>query len=317
MNSDDENQLLRSLQELAGELQVPVNDHEFSPVLAKLTHASLATPFHGVPAPLLSVSSGVGNISEVVKKITNLLKSPGRFLLSSLSKVLLKMEWLLDLLPNGVRRALSVQFVNRLCSVTTNRPNAFSTWSPSTEVMLYTSWPMLIDRHYWSRHLDPNPSYTERISKIAPTIVFEQLLKRRGNMMPSRSSALFMFFAQWFTDSVLRTDFQDRRKTTSNHNVDLCQIYGLTEETARYLRTCSGDGKLRSQMIGNQEFPASLGKVVNGVFTSDFPQNLFPWAHPGTFEYKRVFGDTFASLGLSEDEKLRRMEHLFATGLER
>lgn len=68
---------------------------------------------------------------------------------------------------------------------------------------------------------------------------------------------LFMFFAQWFTDSFLRTDPEDRRKNTSNHEIDLCQIYGLTESTARMLRSMT-DGKLSSQMIGGEEFPDAL-----------------------------------------------------------
>ena len=35
-----------------------------------------------------------------------------------------------------------------------------------------------------------------------------------------------MFFAQWFTDSFLRTSLTDYRKNESNHEIDLCQIYG-------------------------------------------------------------------------------------------
>lgn len=44
-----------------------------------------------------------------------------------------------------------------------------------------------------------------------------------------RSSLLFCFFAQWFTDSFLRTHPTDTRRITSNHQIDLCRIYGLDE----------------------------------------------------------------------------------------
>ena len=36
-----------------------------------------------------------------------------------------------------------------------------------------------------------------------------------------------MFFAQWFTDSFLRTSREDFRQNTSTQEIDLCQIYGL------------------------------------------------------------------------------------------
>ena len=35
---------------------------------------------------------------------------------------------------------------------------------------------------------------------------------------------LFMLFAQWFTDSFLRTERSDWRKNTSTQEIDFCQI---------------------------------------------------------------------------------------------
>ena len=78
-------------------------------------------------------------------------------------------------------------------------------------------------------------------------------------MQTDRSSVLFMFFAQWFTDSVLRVDPDDRRKNTSNHDVDLCQIYGLFEHEAKCLRSHSG-GRLSSKIINGEEYPDYLGE---------------------------------------------------------
>ncbi len=66
-----------------------------------------------------------------------------------------------------------------------------------------------------------------------------------------------MFFAQWFTDSFLRTDRTDVRRNTSNHEIDLCQIYGLTEAATRMLREGAG-GRLKSQTIAGQLCPPFL-----------------------------------------------------------
>ena len=51
-----------------------------------------------------------------------------------------------------------------------------------------------------------------------------------GKETPSvDTSVLFLLFAQWFTDSFLRTDHTDWRKNTSTQEIDFCQIYGLSE----------------------------------------------------------------------------------------
>src|SRR5206468_8630840 len=81
-------------------------------------------------------------------------------------------------------------------------------------------------------------------------------LYKRSAFTPSKTtSALLCFFAQWFTDSVLRTNPYDRRMNTSNHEIDLCQIYGLDAETAALLRTGKG-GRLKTSLGGL--FPALL-----------------------------------------------------------
>ena len=160
------------------------------------------------------------------------------------------------------------QATNNICQAIPSRPAAFSCWShlPKPEaanqagpVNDYTSWPMLTDRSYFARHLPP--ASQAFIDSLPPDAAYNpglsqagqitRLFARQGSMRPSRSSLFFMFFAQWFTDSVLRANPHDRRKTTSNHNIDLCQIYGLNEATARLLRTLEG-GKLRSQIINGE-----------------------------------------------------------------
>jgi prostaglandin-endoperoxide synthase 2 len=74
-----------------------------------------------------------------------------------------------------------------------------------------------------------------------------------------RSSVLFCFFAQWFTDSFLRTNPLDPRRNTSNHEIDLCQIYGLDEQSTWALRSGHG-GLLKSRLVNGCEYPALLFK---------------------------------------------------------
>ena len=89
------------------------------------------------------------------------------------------------------------------------------------------------------------------------------MFKRSGEgKRGSDTSVLFVFFAQWFTDSFLRTDWFDKRKNTSNHEIDFCQIYGLSEAAAKLLRkgtaADSKGGLLASQIINGEEFPPFL-----------------------------------------------------------
>ena len=77
-----------------------------------------------------------------------------------------------------------------------------------------------------------------------------------GGEKPSRdTSVMFLLFAQWFTDSFLRTASGDRRLNTSNHEIDLCQIYGLDAPTARELEVLAGVARgLTNAEIGRQLF---------------------------------------------------------------
>ena len=108
----------------------------------------------------------------------------------------------------------------------------------------YVSWPGLADRGYTGRHLPPAaPGYVESLPSIEDVVGTVYL--RKGPMTPcATTSTLFCFFAQWFTDSFLRTDPRDRRRNTSNHEIDFCQIYGLDERTTWALRERTG-GRMR------------------------------------------------------------------------
>jgi prostaglandin-endoperoxide synthase 2 len=231
---------------------------------------------------------------------------------------------------------------NLIASSTTPRPRPFSLWSavpapgdrsngPITD---YTSWPSLTDRHFSARHLAPASAASvaalpaderDGATRWGPVT---SLFARGESMQADRSSVLFMFFAQWFTDSVLRIDPTDRRKNTSNHDVDLCQIYGLSEQEARCLRSGSG-GRLRSQIINGEEYPDYLGERndagdwrvkeiyscldAHGKVVRD--KGLYP--HGNTEWTKTSLAGSFPPGSLSPQQLNKRLDKLYATGLER
>ena len=118
------------------------------------------------------------------------------------------------------------------------------------------------------------------------------------------TSVWFMFFAQWFTDSFLRTSREDFRQNTSTQEIDLCQIYGLGQEQTRMLRSLSG-GRLKSQQIDGEEFPVFL-------FQERAPGGplKFKTEFEGLHDERFVI-DTI--LGSAPDD---RKDSVFAVGLE-
>lgn len=249
---------------------------------------------------------------------------------------------------------------NAIARSTTARPRPFSLWSPVKAgdgadqaqdgapqsygpISEYTSWPALTDRTFSARHLAPaSKASIQSLPQDLPynretkqwgsiTSLFERPSNELGEgvIRTDRSSVLFLFFAQWFTDSVLRIDPRDRRKNTSNHDVDLCQIYGLSEQEARCLRSGS-KGRLRSQLIDGQEFPDYLGErdqagawQVKKIYRCAGDQAGHPvpgcGLHPhGNTEWmKASLQGSFAPGSLTESEFEGRLDRLYATGLER
>lgn len=183
-------------------------------------------------------------------------------------------------------------------------PPPASTYGPVSD---YTSWNSLTNKKFSARHLPPSQQ-----DATAPLDALLELFKRPpgNNPDPDRSSLLFAFFAQWFTDSFMRVDPNDRRKNTSTHDIDLCQIYGLDEETCNILRKHSG-GKLLSQHILNnttneyEEFPEYLCELVNGNLAVKNKFSQLPYAARINQILGNLAGDHW------------RKEKLYATGLER
>lgn len=131
----------------------------------------------------------------------------------------------------------------------------------------YTSWDSLRDRRYTGRHLPPNPEFNREgnLPKLEDLKVLFQ--KRDGKTIYSeKSTLLFPYWVQWFTDGFLRTDTQNRLKNTSNHHIDLANVYGLTRTQTNLLRSFIG-GKFKTQKLKRQD----------GV-AEDYP--LFYYADP-------------------------------------
>lgn len=203
--------------------------------------------------------------------------------------------------------AISRLAINHIAGSTEARPRAFSLWSPEPPaagalgpVSDYTSWPALTDRSFSGRHLPPAAQAS--VDALPPLDKVMPLFDRGATMIPGRSSLLFMFFAQWFTDSVLRVDPNDRRKNTSNHDIDLCQIYGLDEETASILRA-HHDGLLLSQEIGGESHLPYLFEEHGGELKVKPEFQGLPYAG----HVDKIFA------GVS----LERRRKAYATGLER
>ncbi len=166
----------------------------------------------------------------------------------------------------------------------------------------YTTWRGLTDRRFSGRHLPaledgPKPPPLEDVVK---------LFARKDDRRATDTSLLFPFFAQWFTDSFLRTkwkpaDRQDFAENESNHEIDLCQIYGLTEAQTTMLRAQVG-GRLKSQTIDGEEYPVHLFEERGGavVLKPGFEQLYSP------ANFERVFGSA------PDEHKL----NAFAVGLE-
>jgi hypothetical protein len=139
-----------------------------------------------------------------------------------------------------IRRLVSRALINQFGYATSLRPRALSLASD------YTSWLSLTDRTFSGRHLPPSTAAQQAALPAEADVV---ALYRRERLTPATdTSVMFMFFAQWFTDSFLRTSLTDYRKNESNHEIDLCQIYGRSIDATNLLRSRQG-GRLKSQAV--------------------------------------------------------------------
>lgn len=190
-----------------------------------------------------------------------------------LRKILVERPWIgrfIERVP-WLRLRLNRFIINRYASMTAPRPLPLSLWTPGARAVTanrppgrgaYVSWPSLVDRSFTGRHLPPMEEAQAAALPDRDQIraLFERRKNEKGEDIPAfsrHSSSLLCFFAQWLSDSFLRTDPIDRRRNTSNHELDLCQIYGLGQETTRILRA-GKEGRLASRTTKKGEFPPFL-----------------------------------------------------------
>src|SRR4051812_359573 len=201
---------------------------------------------------------------------------------------------ILRYVPGGPKLVTSA-FVALLANATEPRPR------PLTMVGDYTSWISLTDRSFSGRHLPPAPADRPLPSEAE---VLELFRRPPGGEKPSRdTSVMFLLFAQWFTDSFLRTERSDWRKNTSTQEIDFCQIYGISENRSRMLRSMEG-GRLKSQTIDGQEYPPFLfERTPSGAYA----------VKP---EFKGLHDEDFLLDVLLAGVSDRQKDLFFAVGLE-
>lgn len=195
--------------------------------------------------------------------------------------------------------------INKLVNKSRNRPHPWSTRHD------YISWSGMTDRTHSARLLPANPyPATEALGTRRPPVdqVAELFVTPPGTQrICGKSTCLFPAFAQYLTDGFLRTVMNDdpthpdRKKTTSNHEIDQSPLYGRTEAQTRVLRSMQG-GRLKSQTIGGEEFPPFLFEADGTVKPEFCAADGTPILDP--------------PLGLSHSPSARA-ETLFAVGGDR
>ncbi|MEA2192085.1 MAG: prostaglandin-endoperoxide synthase 2 [Solirubrobacteraceae bacterium] len=154
-----------------------------------------------------------------------------------------------------LERFINAKLIDSAVKKAPSRPYKLST------LATYPSWSSLTDKTYNSRQLPPATGAPPKPSAEAVA----ELFLRDGPMKECpKSTVLFAYFAQWFTDGFLRSkrpdkpgDPRDLTRNQSNPDVDLTQLYGVRVEMTRQLRAHEG-GLLKFETIGGEEFPPLL-----------------------------------------------------------
>jgi len=199
----------------------------------------------------------------------------------------------------------------------------------------YTSWIGLTDQTFTGRHL---PEYNQKPNLPSESELVDLFIRpeKTPNNSPQqnciRSTLMFAAFAQWFTDSFLRTSHHfiydkngnvirnpdgshvrrpgREKKNISNHEIDLCQIYGMSEKETNLLRLKdqTRPGLLKFQQTDDGEFPEFL--LSKKPKNSKSPLNIssdFDGLHD-----EQIIRSIFAKA----DNNVKGYETIFAVGLE-
>jgi len=213
----------------------------------------------------------------------------------------------------SLARKVNKTLLNSLIYKIPSRPNPYSMMTldehiPDTKIPkktdTYTSWESLQDRTYTGRHLPPDPKFNAEgnLPKVEDlAVLFRQ---RDGKTIYStKSTMLFPYWVQWFTDSFLRINHHNKLKNTSNHEIDLCNVYGLTRKQTHLLRTFQG-GKFKTQKLKRQD----------GV-EEEYP--LFYYADPEQGLVDPQFSELYEPLNDEKRLTADKKQYLFAMGVER
>lgn len=153
-------------------------------------------------------------------------------------------------------RLLNRLGINGIVNKARSRPHP---WSTAHD---YISWTSLTDQRYSARHLPAvEPGPLPAVGDVS------KLFKRSaGQRLDEKSTCLFPTFAQYLTDGFIRTRMPNtskgdpeslRLQNTSNHQIDLCPLYGRNVLQTTALREKSADparrGRLKSQMLDQEE----------------------------------------------------------------
>jgi prostaglandin-endoperoxide synthase 2 len=221
--------------------------------------------------------------------------------------------WSLIQSNKNLKRQANKFLLNNLVNKIPNRPFPYSLMTLETHILgtnrpkktdTYTSWDSLRDRSYTGRHLPPDPEFNQEdnLPKLQDLKVLFQ--KRDGKTIYSeKSTLLFPYWVQWFTDSFLRTDPNNRLKNTSNHHIDLCNVYGLTRKQTNLLRSFVG-GKLKTQKLKRQD----------GV-EEEYP--LFYYADPEQGVVDPQFEGLYSPLNDEQRQPADKKKTMLAMGVER
>ncbi len=170
--------------------------------------------------------------------------------------------WLAERWPR-LGKKINMLAVNSLVNSCRHRPHPWST------AHNYVSWTSLTDQRWSARHLPAKPIPIDAPPPEKLIGLFK--LKAGKQRLSKKSTCLFPAFAQYLTDGFIRTRMPDtsagetdevRKQNTSNHQIDLCPLYGrvLQQTAALRLRdeAAGKRGRMKSQLINGEEYAPFL-----------------------------------------------------------
>ncbi len=165
--------------------------------------------------------------------------------------------WLLVQRVPLLERRINRVLINQGINVLPPRPYRLST------KLDFTTQDTLVDKTYNCRQLPPTPAEDgERTTPGAAQVA--ELFRREEFLECEKSTVLFAYFAQWFTDGFLRSDRsaggdnRDIRRNESTHEIDLAQLYGLNDAETEMLRDRRRPILLAHQGELGEELPPDL-----------------------------------------------------------